>query len=338
MFLFKKYISVNKFVLCPYLLIVCVFLFLNAECLKAQVYTAGVKMDTTKILIGDQTKLTLSVRVPSEILGSKKTFLKWHTLKDTISQNIEIVNSSNIDTTLSADKKTYLLSQELTITSFDSGFFVIPPFRFLRNGDSLKYIETQALLLEVISLAVDTSQVIKDIKPPLESPFTLSEILPYILIGLLISAVIVLIVYLIFKRRKKKTLIFEKEIIIPPHEKAITSLQELKAKKLWQEGKSKEYHTIITEIIRTYIEERFKIMALEKTTEEIITSFRSLDIPDDSKLKLKQILTLADIVKFAKINPMPDENELSFSNALDFVNSTIPKIEIVEIEEKGGQA
>jgi hypothetical protein len=140
--------------------------------------------------------------------------LKWHTLKDTISQNIEIVNSSNIDTTLSADKKTYLLSQELTITSFDSGFFVIPPFRFLRNGDSLKYIETQALLLEVIPLAVDTSQVIKDIKPPLESPFTLSEILPYIIIGLLISAVIVLIVYLILKRRKKKTLIFSENIFL----------------------------------------------------------------------------------------------------------------------------
>ena len=334
----NRHISIKKSIK-KHLLLLVVILFCNIpESLDAQVYTAGVKMDTSKILIGDQTKLTISVRIPAETIGSKNQFLKWHTVKDTISQNIEVVSVSKIDTSISKDKKTYLLTQDIIITSFDSGFFVIPPFRFLRNGDTLKYLETQALLLEVLTLAVDTTQAIKDIKPPLDVPFTFSELLPYIILGIVIVGVILLIIYLFLKRKNKSIANPEKEIIVPDHEIAFAKLNELKTKKLWQEGKSKEYYTQLTEIIRNYIEARFKIMALEKTTDEIITSFRSIDINEEAKNKLKQMLSLADFVKFAKINPLPLENELSINNAYDFVTQTIPKLEIIEIETKGGEA
>ena len=330
---FKQHILINNSIKKNLFLLFVIIFSLAQKSLEAQIYTVGVKMDTSKILIGDQTKLTISVRIPSETIGSKNHFLKWHTIKDTISQNIEVISVSKIDTSISKDKKTYLLTQNIIITSFDSGFFVIPPFRFLRNGDSLKYMETQALLLEVVTLAVDTTQAIKDIKPPLEIPFTFSELLPYVIIGILVVLVILVIIYLFLKRKNKALVNPEKEIIIPDHEIALAKLNELKAKRLCQEGKSKEYYTQLTEIIRNYIEGRFKIMALEKTTEEIITSFRSLDINEDSKNKLKQILSLADFVKFAKINPLPLENELCINNAFDFVTQTIPKLEIIEIEK-----
>ncbi|MBA3901719.1 MAG: hypothetical protein H0X62_16205, partial [Bacteroidetes bacterium] len=113
----------------------------------AQVYSASAKMDSTKIPIGGQTRIQLKVFVPAEVMQQKDKFVQWPLLSDTISKEIEIVEAGPLDTTLSADKKTYFLTQTLTITSFDSGYQVIPPFRFLKDGDSNRFFETQALLL-----------------------------------------------------------------------------------------------------------------------------------------------------------------------------------------------
>ena len=63
---------------------------------------------------------------------------------------------------------------------------------------------------------------------------------------------------------------------------------------------------------------------IEQTTDEILFSFRSIGISDDLKSKLKQMLILADMAKFAKLIPIPTENEMSLQNAFDFVNETIP--------------
>ena len=46
---------------------------------------------------------------------------------------------------------------------------------------------------------------------------------------------------------------------------------------------------------------------------------------------LKQIMELADFVKFAKWSPLPDENDLSMMNAYLFVNQT----KIVEVPTPG---
>ena len=75
--------------------------------------------------------------------------------------------------------------------------------------------------------------------------------------------------------------------------------------------------------INEFIENRFKIQALEQTTDEILYGFRNVSIDEDSRLKLKQLLILSDLVKFAKEQPLPNENELSLSNAYDFVKGTM---------------
>ncbi|MBL7893041.1 MAG: hypothetical protein JNL63_10450, partial [Bacteroidia bacterium] len=92
--------------------------------------------------------------------------------------------------------------------------------------------------------------------------------------------------------------------------------------KLWQEGKVKQYHSRLTDILRLYIEARFKIPALEQTSDEIMSNFRSVLIDEESKKKIKQVFLVADLVKFAKEQPLPSENELSLTNAFDFVNGT----------------
>jgi hypothetical protein len=108
----------------------------------------------------------------------------------------------------------------------------------------------------------------------------------------------------------------------PAHEIALEDLLKLREEKLWQQGNIKEYHTRVTDIVRTYIERRFKINALEFTTNELMSSLAMKSLNDDLRSKLNFTLTLADMVKFAKGNPLPDEHEQAMSNSIAFIEAT----------------
>lgn len=289
----------------------------------AQEVDVSATLDTTVIRIGEQTKLHLTVQYRGDQGQDIKIY--WPDLKDTLQDKIEIINKTKVEKI--NDKNDPLLftqQQTLTITSFEEGFYPVKPIAFMINGDTGNIRETEAFLLEVKTIEVDTSQAIKDIKGPLSEPFDWREAIPYVLWGLAILAVIAAIVWAIIKLTRKKTATIEKKpkILIPPHIKALEALTQLKAQHLWQKGKVKQYHSAISDILRTYIEERFKVNALEQTTEEILTSLRSVVIDNESKAKLKQVLMLADLVKFAKEQPLPQENEMSLSNAFSFVEGT----------------
>jgi hypothetical protein len=287
----------------------------------SQEYIAESRLDTSSIRIGEQTKLHLSIRYKADKQGLK---IQWTVLKDNIIKQIEIVSQSKIDTSV-ADKNdltTFIQSRTYLITSFDSGYFAIPPFRFIIN-DSEKVAETEPLLLQVNTLAVDTTKSIMDIKAPYDEPFQWSEIIPYVLWSVAILAAIGVIIYLILRYKKKKPVIPVVEKKKPEaHIRALEELEKLKEQKLWEQGKVKQYHSAISDILRIYIEDRYKINALEQTTHEILHSFRSSVIDKESLEKLKQVLILADLVKFAKEEPLPYENENSLRLAFDFVNGT----------------
>jgi hypothetical protein len=68
---------------------------------------------------------------------------------------------------------------------------------------------------------------------------------------------------------------------------------------------------------------------MEATTEEIMTKAYGLDINMETGARLRAILSLADFVKFAKMNPAPDQNSKSMQDALDFVEMTKPVEEVI---------
>lgn len=304
-----------------YLNVIFILIFFAGKLSYAQDFVAKSSLDTSSIKIGEQTRLHLSIKYRSDKPGLK---IKWPVLKDTIIKQIELVSESKIDTSVpdKNDLITFIQSRTYIITSFDSGYFAIPPFRFIIN-DSEEIAETEPLLLQVNMLKVDTTQNIKDIKAPFEEPFQWRELIPYVLWSIAILAVIAGIIYLIIKYRRKKPVI---PILQPkkvePHIKALQELEKLRNQKLWEQGKVKQYHSGISDTLRAYIEERFKIHALEQTTFEILQSFRSAVIDKESLEKLRLILILADLVKFAKEEPLAHENEMSLKNAFDFVNGT----------------
>jgi len=245
---------------------------------------------------------------------------------------------SKIDTTDLGNNRIQLKYHYL-ITSFDSALYLLPPFKVI-SGQDTAYSET--LALNVSTYDVDTeSKQFYDIKSVIEPKFVFSDYLPLILGIILILGVIALIAYIIYRLLNKKSLIpfvNKEEPYIPPHIRAINRLDAVKMQKLWQTGKVKEYHSDITGILRRYIDERFDISALEMTSGEILDKIKGYSEADDSYDTLKQILILADFVKFAKYNPLPDENELSLMNAYLFVNNTKKEELPAEVTEENDSA
>lgn len=216
-------------------------------------------------------------------------------------------------------------SATLSIAKYDSGVAVLPPLEILYTlpGDtSLHHTTTNPLLLTVRTVAVDTSQAFKDVKPPLSIPITLAELALYVGIVVLVCALIFL-GYKYWKRRQRTA---TGEVCVPPprpaHIIALEELAKLKEQRLWQQGRIKEYYSGVSEIIRRYIENRFKLMALEQTTDEIMVGLKRLHIAQPVTGKIETLLQLSDLVKFAKYQPGLSEHEGMLGIAFEVVEST----------------
>jgi len=282
------------------------------------------RLDTNDILIGDQTGLLITASFPQNMR------LAWPVFQDTLTGNIEVIKVEPADTVKDKRENLTRVTQRVIITSFDSGYHKIPPLSFLyaKEGDtSIQYVSTLPLYLKVNTVEVDTTAAIKPIKAPLRAPLTFREVFPWVL-GALLIALVAWFVYYYFRKRKKHQPLFAPRLkpTRPAHELALEGLEELRHRKLWQSGKTKEYYTEMTDIVREYIENRFRVRAVEMTTEEILDGLKGENINTDAFDKLRQTLILADLVKFAREQPLPLENDLTLNNSIDFVRETILKI------------
>lgn len=310
-------------------------LLLTQQLLAQQVRVEAV-LDTSKIRIGEQAKLNLYLTYDSNIKDLK---VEWPNIGDTITEKVEVISVSPIDTTLpekSNSTKVYQ-HQQIIVSVYDSGYYAIPGFKFTLNNDSAHPLYTQPLLLEVHTVPTDSSATkTKDIKPPFDERFNWKWYLSYIYWSLAIIAVIIIIVVLtIYFTKKNRQIIIEPEKPkVPAHILALENLQKIKDAQIWKEGLTKEFYSAISETIRQYIEDRFGVNALESTTDEIMLAFRSQVVDKESKDKLQQLLMLSDLVKFAKQTPIEVEHQFTLQNAFDFVNGTKREIEVQDNSEE----
>jgi hypothetical protein len=296
--------------------------FLFSLSLFAQDVRVRATLDTTALRIGEQTLLRLTVEHP---LGVQ---VQFPSPLDTLSKHIEIVQRSGIDS--SVENGRAVQHQTYTITSFDEGLHDIPALtvKFRKPGDTALYnIQTQVLALTVQSVRVDTTQQnVRDIKPPMEIERTFAEIAPYLLIALVVLAAIGGGIYY---WRKRKTAPSEeirpREAERPPYQVAMEELEKLQSERLWQQGETKEYYSRLADILRIYVEKTYYITTLEATTDEIMRQFVFVAAPSGATEMLRSVLQKADMVKFARYEPLPDENDRSFKAATEFVTVTTLK-------------
>jgi hypothetical protein len=234
-------------------------------------------------------------------------------------------------------EKDNLVTQKFNyqISVFDTGKFVIPPFpvAFSESDTSRKYQLIQSEPIEIFVKSVLTSEnaEIKDIKPPLSIPFNYRKWILFGSAGLLLIAGGILLFYII-RQHKRGIPLFRKEVIRPAHEIALEALAELKSR--WQQmlenGEHKQLFTILSEIMRQYLENRFFIKALEETTYEIEESLQELELSQDTAQHAQEILELSDLVKFAKYGPQAEETQSILEKIEMFVEETKIVFEAVE--------
>lgn len=288
--------------------------------INAQDVKVTAAFDSSRIYIGDQINFTVTIDKPISYILSVPFF------RDSLQKNIEILKGPSIDTSFLKDGR-LRIRQKYLVTSFDSGYYQIPPlYAEMRGENGIKRFYSDYSQLEVMRVKItppDTTLKIFDIVKPYKAPVTVGEVLPWVMLFLIISGAVWYLVRVIKKIRKKKTGEVVELPKDPAHVIAFRQLEQLREEKLWQKGNIKGYYTRLTEIVRFYLENRYRVYSMELTTIETLAELKKTGLSEDeSYRKLRTVLTGADLVKFAKFNPEPSENDLQFNFAWDFVDST----------------
>ena len=276
-------------------------------------------IDSTTLFIGDQTDLHL--RATCEV-GEQ---VQLPALDKELIPGIEIVEKTVVDTaTLSDGRVQY--NQYLTLTSFEDSLFYIAPLPFVSGDDT---VWSESLMLNVVQpFEMDSADMaITDIKGIYKAPIWWWGVLRWVLLAFVIAGVGVggyyLITYLQSRMRKGEEEKAAAEPLRPAEEVALEKLDAIREQKIWQTGQVKEYHTQLTDVVREYIDRRFEVSSVEQTSDETLRAMRPL-LSSQKELyeQLRKMLTLADLVKFAKWTTTPDENEQSLRSAYAFVKET----------------
>lgn len=312
------------------LLLVNLFVIISGSTgIFSQEINISADFDTTTIMIGEQTDFTITVEHPSEI------YVEFPEFKDTLTDNIEILTETLPDT-LITDENRLIINKSWRVTSFVEGqYYVedIPLMIFNDNYENVLY--TRRTGLEVLAPEVDEESGIYDIKAPFEIPVSFLEMLPWILLTLAAAGTGWYFFRYLKNKKSGDSLFVTAPPVEPAHLLAMRELKQLRSESLWQKGKIKEYYTRLTEILRRYIEKRFAILAMERTSSEIINELKQNGDPANEVTGLlNECFSVADLVKFAKALPDEDQHDKCLNTAFRFIKATFKTDQLNEQSRK----
>lgn len=294
-------------------------------------YSARVSLQPDSVTIGETFNMWVDVQFPE---GANVTL---PAPGDTLLQHIEILHSELADSAHHANGE-QSVRMHYSLIALDSGEFALSPRALFKHGAVFDTLYADPAFIHISLAPADSSGNIRDIKPIYTIPVTLDEVLPWVALLLLLSALVWLIVRIVKKTRHREPLFGKAQPILPPHLEALRQLDQLRQEKLWQEGQTKAYYTRLTDIVRVYLDNRFGLSSREQVTREILASLRATGFENNLLInRLEYIFSIADMVKFAKATPLADENETALLNAYYFVNNTQPQREGATGELSGSE-
>ena len=292
--------------------------YLWSQDLIYKVYT-----DTSFYYIGSAVYVNQQLRLAKEAYPDATYSL------DTLPESIGCLELSFREEIKERSKNDSLIVERTSLyTALDTGLFALSSFGIKVNDDS---VYSNPETFEIALLPVDTAQGFKGIMNPVEVGLSLEETWPWLLLGL-VALVLGVVLFIFFFKRKNSQTQKDKKSFIPAYIEAFEKLEDLKAKKLWQQGDYKAYHLALSEIFRTYVQRHFEINVLDKPSHEVLLLLEPMDLPLDIKAELQEFTTLNDLAKFAKSKPLPDENEKAWKLIHQFVAETMNKSESDEVD------
>lgn len=284
------------------------------------------KLDSAYIVMGRTTELHLTVTQPKGVKGRFPLLEKINQsyVVPVCGDSVELRSPSKIDTVENGN--TWTLKFDIPVQAFDSGYYRLPEMVYVAGQDSAS---SKALYLKVVPVKATADEPINDYASAADPDgASIFDHLPDWIVDFWWVILILLLAIAAFlyglRRYRREGHILPKKPEPTPFEAAMASLRDLKSRKLWEQGLEKDYYTRLTDILRTYLEGRFGINAVEMTSREILQALKSNPEIAEHRQMMRQILDMADFVKFAKVRPLPEDNVKSFDNALRFVESTKP--------------
>lgn len=312
---------------------------LSAGSACAQKVSVKAKLDSVQLLMGNMTLLHLEVVQNQDATGGFEIFkgAQPDGIVGVCGDSVELRTSIRRDT-LDLGSRRIQINYQVPVQAFDSGFYRLPEFVYVSGNDTAR---SNRVSLKVVPVNVSENDAISDYagvaEPEGKSIF---DALPDPLIDLwwlwlliILLAAITLYGWQVYKKRGS---ILPKKPEPTPYEAAMKALKDLKARQLWEKGMEREYFTRLTDILRVYLEKRFGINAMEMTTNQIISTLADNTEVKEKRGYMREILDIADFVKFARVRPLPADNIASYENAVKFVEETKP-VEPAE-EEKDGES
>ena len=290
-----------------------IFLFFLQVCYFSaftQGSPAKVFYDRDKILIGEPIHLVFQAEVPAGVSAGLFTL-------DSI-PHFEFIDKAKVDTINTS--KGIIYKHAITITSFDSGQWVIPA-RAITIGD--KEYFTDSITVSVAFSSFDPNKDYHDIKDIIEVDEAGVAYITWIVLALGIIALLASIYFL----RKKKVIAERQPDETPsklnPLEEAIQALEILKKTAAVSSPELKLYYTQLNEILKRYLQRKTGASQVAKTNADLIYQLQRKQWQKDEVLQLAQTLRLADVVKFAKYIPGAGEN----ISAVDSIGKSIQSLD-----------
>lgn len=284
------------------------------------------EFDSMAMWVGAQTKLTIT----AEYEGNRT--LNFITPIDSA---IEVVDFVGYDTL--ANGSLISVSASYLITGWDSALVYMDGLAVVDGQDTFW---SNPLTLKIVDVPLDTTNAICDIKRLENADFDWHRF--WILVACFVVLVVLIFVAIwayekYFKNRKINVGPVDQKPIDtrPAHIIALEALEHLRDENLWQAGRTKDYFSQLTDIVKEYVGRRYGISAVEQTSEDLLRELRmntQIDIEKESVDMLKDVLEIADLVKFAKWSPLPADNEHAFEKGKAFVHKTKKEEEVKQNE------
>lgn len=295
----------------------CLLLFLLIGSVTRAQVTISASIDSSSMMMGQQTVVHFRVSQPQNLA------VQLPVLSDILAPGVYIVSVSG-DTI--ADGSTISINDNIVITVFEPGDYVIPAFVCREQDKEYKTNELSLKVRDVPDVFVEGKlpSDIKDINTPPYSP-TLWIVL---IIAAILMVLIGVLTFFYWRKHKEDPEPYVRNNAVAdsaqPELTALELIRKLGSEKIWKNaGDEKKYFTELTDVLRQYFYRRYSIMALEMTSSEMIAALKKTDMPVKIREEVREICFTGDMTKFAKHKPTDEECQLCAQMAEDVVLKTM---------------
>ncbi|MFH1073598.1 MAG: hypothetical protein V1752_00775 [Candidatus Firestonebacteria bacterium] len=292
--------------------------------------TVKATISKDKITIGDKVDFRLLIEAKGDVKQSPvdlSPYLQAFEIKDHVQKGPE--------------KKwgKFITEYRLVLTTFTSGNYEIPEIsvKYTDKGGAEKEVKSGKIILvvEPVKSNPGDKDDVRDIKPPLTLPHSFWFWLFTVILPLAAIGTFFLIRYL--KSGNVSRVMEKTELKRPPHETAYERLAKLKELNLVEQGKIREHYYILSEIIRVYLEARYELPVVERTTSEAYKEMlASKKLKRKEATIVKDFLEECDLVKFAKAVPEAVKIDADYVTGASIIDMTKVLPAIPDTAANGG--